>query len=91
MVEIGVGDLLTVRLNENPTTGYRWEPVTTRGLELMSDHFESTVDSIGASGIRVFQFRAAILGQHELLLNNLRSWEGNSSIINHFNAIIFVK
>jgi inhibitor of cysteine peptidase len=90
-IEIAVGDLLIVRLNENPTTGYRWELVNTKGLEVAGDRFESKGDAIGAAGIRVFQFRANSLGRQELQLKNWRKWESDSSVIDHFDATIFVK
>lgn len=90
-IEIMAGGLVAVSLNENPTTGYRWELEKTSGLEIVSDQFQLTGDAIGAEGVRVFQFRAISVGRHELHLKNWRNWEGNSSVIDRFDATIFVK
>ena len=90
-IEILSGGLVAVSLNENPTTGYRWELEKTSGLEIVSDQFQSTGDAIGADGIRVFQFRAISVGRSELHLKNWRKWEGDSSVINRFDVTIFIK
>lgn len=90
-VEIEAQSLLTVRLKENPTTGYQWKVESAGGLEVLSDNFERIGDGIGAAGVRVFKFRAVETGSHKLSLRNWREWEGENSIIDRFNAIIVVK
>lgn len=83
--------VVTVRLDENPTTGYRWNIETAEGLEMVGDSFERAGDAIGAGGVRVFQFRASEAGPHRLSIRKWRDWEGESSIIDRFYAIIVVK
>ncbi|WP_440947446.1 protease inhibitor I42 family protein [Methanosarcina sp. T3] len=90
-LEVEAQSLITVRLNENPTTGYRWEVETAGGLEMVGDSFEKTGDAIGAAGVRVFQFRASEAGSHKLSIRNWRDWEGEGSIIDRFYATILVK
>jgi predicted secreted protein len=90
-VEAKARSIVTVCLKENPTTGYRWKVETSGGLELISDSFEKGGDAIGAAGIRVFQFRTPDEGSHKLSMRNWRDWEGESSIIDQFCAIIEVK
>lgn len=90
-IDIVAGELVTVSLNENPTTGYRWEVENMSGLEIVSDLFQSTGNAIGAGGIRLFQFRASSVGRHELLLKNWRKWEDDRSVVNRFEVIIFAK
>lgn len=90
-LEANIGSLITVRLEENPSTGYRWAIDTKDDLEFESDHFEITKSAIGAAGERVFQFRASKVGSHRLLMKNWRAWEGDSSIIDRFSVTIFVK
>jgi predicted secreted protein len=90
-VEVKAQSLLTVRLKENPTTGYRWKVETAGGLEMAGDGFERVGDAIGAGGVHVFQFRASEAGSHKLSIRNWRDWEGESSIIDRFYATIVVK
>lgn len=82
---------MTVRLDENPSTGYRWNVETAEGLEIVGDSFERTGDLIGAGGVRIFQFRPLKAGSHRLGIRKWRDWEGESSIINRFNVTIVVK
>jgi len=90
-VEVEAQSLVIVRLDENPTTGYRWNVETSGGLEMVGDSFERIGDAIGAGGVRVFQFRASDTGSHELGIRKWRDWEGESSIIDRFYATILVK
>lgn len=90
-LEAKARSIITVRLEENPTTGYRWNVDSAGGLELISDSFERKGDAIGAAGIRVFQFCTPEAGSHKLSIRNWRDWEGESSIIDRFYAIIKVK
>lgn len=82
-VKIGIDEVITVRLIENPTTGYRWLVESLGGLEQISDRFESD-EAIGASGVREFHFRATKVGLYQLNIKNWREWEGGSSIITRF-------
>jgi len=90
-LEVEAQSFITVRLNENPTTGYRWEVETAGGLEMVGDSFEKKGDAIGAAGVRVFQFRAPGTGSYKLGIRNWRDWEGESSIIDRFYATILVR
>jgi inhibitor of cysteine peptidase len=90
-VEVEAQSIVTVRLDENPTTGYRWNVETADRLELVGDSFEKTGDAIGAGGIRVFQFRASETGSHRLGIRKWRDWEGENSIIERFYSTIVVK
>ena len=51
------GAMLTLRLLENPTTGYRWTIENGSGLEPVGDQIEPG-GMIGAAGVRVLQFCA---------------------------------
>ncbi|HEX2958540.1 MAG TPA: protease inhibitor I42 family protein [Chitinispirillaceae bacterium] len=90
-VEVEAQSIVTIRLDENPTTGYRWNVETADRLELVGDSFEKTGDSIGAGGVRVFQFRTLGAGSHRLSIKKWRDWEGESSIIERFYVTIVVK
>lgn len=90
-VEVEAQSIVTVRLDENPTTGYRWNVETAEGLETIGDSFERAGDAIGAGGVRVFRFRTSASGSHRLSIKKWRDWEGESSIIDRFYATIVVK
>jgi predicted secreted protein len=90
-VEVSVGSVVTVRLKENPTTGFRWWVEATNGLEEVGDDFEVGGPAIGAAGVRVLQFRAPRAGSHKLRLKNWREWEGEASVTNRFEANISAK
>ena len=89
-VDVGVGDMITVRLSENPTTGYRWAVVAAEGLEQVESSFEKG-KAVGAGGARIFQFRASQPGSHALRLKHWREWEGEISALTRFEARIVVK
>jgi inhibitor of cysteine peptidase len=90
-VEVGLQSIVTVRLEEMPTTGYLWEIETAEGLKMISDSFEISGDAIGAGGVRVFQFCASDKGSHKLSIKNWRNWEGEGSKVDRFCVIIVVK
>ena len=89
-LELNVGDTITVRLSENPTTGYRWAVVDAKGLEQVQSTFEKG-KAVGAGGFRMFQFRASQPGSHAICLKHWREWEGEISALTQFEARIIVK
>lgn len=58
-----VGDIVVLRLRENPTTGYRWEIAATEGFVLEADDFirMPTVDA-GGCGERALRFKVSFEG-----------------------------
>jgi predicted secreted protein len=89
-VEVGAGTVLTVRLPEQPTTGYRWAIESAGGLEPGGDRVEPG-GAIGGAGTRELLFRATRQGTHELRLKLWREWEGEASVIDRFAVTIVVK
>lgn len=90
-VEVEAQSVVTVRLDENPSTGYRWNVETTEGLEIVGDSFERAGDAMGTGGVRVLQFRILEKGSHRLSIRKWRDWEGENSIIDRFYITIVVK
>jgi inhibitor of cysteine peptidase len=90
-VNVEAQSLVIVNLEENPSTGYMWKVETAEGLEIISDSFEKESNALGATGMRTFQFRASESGSHNLSIKKWRKWEGETSIIDCFYAIIVVK
>jgi inhibitor of cysteine peptidase len=73
---VQIGDEITVVLDENPTTGYRWHADTdAAGLELTADSYQGPQRPAGASGTRHLTFTARRPGPVRLRLVKRRSWE----------------
>ncbi|HXQ11512.1 MAG TPA: protease inhibitor I42 family protein [Caulobacteraceae bacterium] len=72
------GDRLELRLEENPTTGFRWrvEDDDSGVLVLEHDAYTTMREGVaGAGGIRELRFVVAKPGQAVLRASNRRSWE----------------
>jgi inhibitor of cysteine peptidase len=71
-----------VELEENPTTGYRWDFEADPGLEVISSVFTpGQAGGAGAGGSRQLQLRADGPGQFMLRGKLWRSWAGEQSAI----------
>ena len=89
-VEVTAGSVLTVRVPENPGTGYRWMVETAAGLEPAGDRFEGAGGGIGSTGMRELQFRASRVGSFDLRMKHWREWEGERSVDRRFAVKIKV-
>ena len=89
-IMIGIGDIVSLRLSENPTTGYRWHLESLYGFKQIKDDNE-TEAGIGAGGARVIDLQAKKVGSYSVRLKKWRNWEGESSIIDRFNVTVIVK
>jgi inhibitor of cysteine peptidase len=92
-LEVSSGDILSIQLAENPTTGYRWTLQTPdeQILELQSLEFSPANSGIGAGGQRTFTLQAKSPGTAHLQLKEWRQWEGDRSILNQFELTVQVK
>jgi len=92
VIEVHKGDLLTVQLPENPTTGYRWnldqhDPAL---LDLQQTTFTPAGPGVGAGGGKQFVFVAKAPGMAEVLLNLRRHWEDKTAPTKSFKTRIHV-
>lgn len=87
------GDTVIIRLPENPTTGYRWaaDPVEGAGIALADSTFDQAGSGIGAAGTRTVTYRAIQAGTAWVRLKQWREWEGEGSVIEHFEVMIAVQ
>ncbi|MEH7786969.1 protease inhibitor I42 family protein, partial [Bacillus thuringiensis] len=46
---MSIGDIFSIQLKENPTTGYRWALEEIEGIELVQDDFKLSNNGIGSS------------------------------------------
>ena len=89
-IDVRSGDVVTVRLKENPTTGYRWAIEQAGGLQLEDDRNANVGPAPGASGMRELNFRAGAPGDHVLRLKQWRDWQGDASVIGRFQLSVHV-
>jgi inhibitor of cysteine peptidase len=85
------GDNVVIRLDETPTSGYRWAVDSFDGsvLETAGDEFTPAAESmLGGGGIREFRFRVVGPGDGRLKLTRRRAWETDSPAAESFEATI---
>jgi inhibitor of cysteine peptidase len=96
-VALGAGEMLEVRLSENPSTGHRWtQPEESRSgwtaiLRQVDDTFESAGTVPGKSGTRILRFEAIGAGDSDLLLQYRRSWDKDAEPARSFRLHVRVQ
>jgi inhibitor of cysteine peptidase len=80
VIEVAAGEPFAISLEENPTTGYRWDFATDPGVVVISSSYETGVGGgVGGGGRRQFLFQADAAGEFVLRGRLMRSWLGDSS------------
>jgi inhibitor of cysteine peptidase len=81
MIKAAVGEIITVDLPSNPSTGYKWElPALPDGTELVESSFTPPPQgSVGEGGIQHFRLRATRPGSFALTFLLKRPWEAEAS------------
>lgn len=78
-VAVRVGDVLVVRLDSNPSTGYGWTWDERAAAGVLVKDGEPTMSGAapmpGSGGVQTWRFRAAAPGEAQLQLDYLRPWE----------------
>ena len=74
-----VGESFTIKLPENPSTGYVWrfkvEPESQQIISLISENFEvSSKEPVGAGGEHFFVWQAVNVGTVEIYGFHARPW-----------------
>ncbi|MBN1859218.1 protease inhibitor I42 family protein [Candidatus Bipolaricaulota bacterium] len=93
LVRLRDGDLLTIRLRGNPSTGaswaFSWEP-DPMVLELTEDVSFSadSEDVCGSPGTFTFRLRAVGTGTTQVALEYGRAWE--EDVLDQFTVIVYV-
>ncbi len=71
-----VGNIITIELSSNPSTGYQWIPeFDSKLIELIKEDFHPASNLIGAGGIEQFEFKALSSGLTNLRMVYKRSGE----------------
>jgi len=75
-VTMGPNNTLTLKLKENPTTGYQWNLTTSPGLVVTSDRYlPSAPQLMGSGGVRSWDIKAVQTGTQDINAVYMRSWE----------------
>jgi inhibitor of cysteine peptidase len=77
---VNVSDTVTVRLSENPTTGFRWDITVGDGLTIASNDFARGSSSApGAGGERTIVIRAERAGDWPVTAKLRRAGAGDTA------------
>jgi len=71
-------DVITLRLPENPTTGYRWNVTTDHGLRTLDDTYiysDPSGKMTGVGGVRFLTLEPETTGTERISAVYKRSWE----------------
>ncbi|MBN1372316.1 MAG: protease inhibitor I42 family protein [Anaerolineaceae bacterium] len=93
-ITLAVGDVLTVNLEGNITTGYNWELENTdlQILELAEEPSYAPENEMpGSPGVITLRFNAVAAGEEILKLVYRRSWETDVDPLETFAIIVEVK
>jgi inhibitor of cysteine peptidase len=85
-VEIASGAEFDVSLAEQPTTGFRWNVVSTGepACRLCGDRFDADLSRPGAAGARVLHFETVQAGLGVIELAYRRGWEATATPARQF-------
>ena len=88
-----VGERFTIRLAENPSTGYKWAMKLGPGLKLVSGSFEQPSPSpsppvVGAGGMHVWLVEVETPGTLSVNGAYYRPWEGADKSAAHFTLTV---
>jgi inhibitor of cysteine peptidase len=85
--------LITVRLAENPTTGYQWNLTTTPGLSIIKDEYVPTDTSgkmVGSGGTHIWDISTVTIGEQKIQAIYKRSWEPTTGNESTFSMAVVV-
>jgi predicted secreted protein len=90
---LNVGDLVSIKLVSNPTTGYSWgKPENIAHLKLLSTQSEKdSTDRVGAAGFQVFSLKATEVGESKVVLSYARPFEKNTPAAKTFHLSITIE
>lgn len=93
-VEVPLGESITIRLPENPTTGYRWavDSITQSHLTIDEGHFVPAAGSgVGGGGYREMVVHTKQEGVGEVRLKLRQPWEDESAVSDRFEVRVVVR
>ena len=93
-LQLALGDTISLRLAENPSTGYRWQLTLGAGLEAAGDDYTPglpvVAGVVGAGGERVFGIRATQAGHSTVSALLRRGWDDAATPARRFDLALQV-
>jgi inhibitor of cysteine peptidase len=93
LVYMNKSQVITLKLQENPTTGYQWNLTTTSGLHVLNDTYEPSDTSgklVGSGGIHQWDISTDTIGEQKIHAVYKRSWEQTTGNETTFSMTIVV-
>jgi inhibitor of cysteine peptidase len=93
-VNLKTGAVITVKLQENPTTGFTWNLTTTPGLQIINDTYKPTYATgkmVGSGGTHIWDISAVATGEQKITGVYMRSWEPVSGNETTFSMTVIVR
>ncbi len=92
-IELNTGEKFEIILRENPTTGFRWNPISSGepACKLLDNSFEIGGGSPGNGGSHSWQFQAVQEGHGEIEFAYRRSWEQAKPPAQSFTLSVHVR
>jgi len=80
-LDLPVGQVLELRLAENPTTGYRWAFVENGApvCVVVNDHFDAPAGPPGRGGEHTWQIKGAAPGECNIALQYRRGFQSEAA------------
>lgn len=76
-VSLAKDSMVTIRLKENPTTGYRWVVTLPEGLSVVSDEYTPDAvhtDIVGSGGAHTWKLRPSQFGTYTFRAIHMQPW-----------------
>ncbi|WP_321418830.1 protease inhibitor I42 family protein [uncultured Methanomethylovorans sp.] len=90
--DMKIGELVIIRLEENPTTGYSWNMSFTDGLKVVQDEYISSAQAgvVGAGGVHEWSVQANSAGHYNVSGIYKRPWENVTGEEDTYNLTLNV-
>ncbi len=92
-VDLAMGQVMELRLEENPTTGFRWSVVSdgAPACEVVASRFQAKGTAPGRGGEHAWQFRAVRAGECDIELLYRRAWDQSAEPARVFKVRVRVR
>ncbi len=75
-VNLALNSTMTLKLKENPTTGFQWNLTVAPGLIITADtYLPQAPQLVGSGGVHTWDMKAVRTGTQEVKAVYMRSWE----------------
>ena len=91
-IEVHVGEEFVIILHENPTTGFRWNPISSGepACTLLDHSFDLIGSAPGNGGSHSWRFQAVKEGSSKIEFGYQRSWEQGRPPVQTFTLSLYV-